>query len=699
MEIQPHRHLSLPRMMFLIAVAAALISPLNAQTPVAVQTIWLSELDLSNARQQWGKPMANQSVDGHPLSIAGKKFEHGFGTHSVGRLDVDLHGSATHFHAEVGVDDDAGPSGGTVVFTVVGNGKQLWTSGIIKRGQAAKTVDLDLAGVKLLQLKVGDAGDGFDNDHADWVDARIEHTGATPVTVDIHTTQPTIAMDADGDAPVIHAAAVYGGVAGTPFLLAVPATGRSLVYSAKMPRGLALDPGTGIITGVMPGEPAEIEISVNRSMHTATQKFSISPGPAQTPPLGWNSYDGYGDSVTEDEMLANAKAIAEHLKPHGWQYVVVDYRWYDPGAHDNNPNGRKDAQLTMDANGRLQPSPNRFPSAANGAGFKPLADRIHAMGLRFGIHIMRGIPRLAVKQNLPIAGSDFHAADAVNPSSTCVWCPDMFGVKGETAAGQAYYDSIFKLYAQWGLDFVKVDDLSEPYSTNEVAAIRGAIDKSGRTIVFSTSPGPAPLQRAEHLKLHANMWRCTGDFWDNWGQLGGAMDVCANWNGHGGHGHWPDMDMLPLGRLSVGDRSVGKDRPTKFTHAEQVTLLTLWSIFPSPLMLGGDFTAADPWEIALLTNDEVIAVNQDSMAQPAMRVFNRDGKECWQRNLGEGRIAVALFNRTEDDDTLSASWADLDLSGKFKARDLWRHKELGELDGKIELPVPSHGAVMVILGK
>jgi alpha-galactosidase len=177
------------------------------------------------------------------------------------------------------------------------------------------------------------------------------------------------------------------------------------------------------------------------------------------------------------------------------------------------------------------------------------------------------------------------------------------------------------------------------------------------------------------------------------------MDVCANWNGHGGHGHWPDMDMLPIGRLSVGHRSVGADRPTHFTHAEQLTLLTLWSIFPSPLMLGGDFTAADPWEISLLSNDEVLAVNQDSLGQPAMRGFNHKGLEVWQRNLADGRIAVALFNRTEDDTTVSATWADLDLRGKYQARDLWQRKDLGSVEGKIEMPIPSHGAAMVTLAQ
>lgn len=596
-----------------------------------VSTLWISALDLKNVHQGWGAPGVDRSVGGRSIVIAGQKFEHGLGTHAIGRLIVDLHGTATHFHAMVGVDDETKPKIGTVEFYVVGDGKQLWASGVMKTGEAAKAVNLDLTGINQLQLRVGDGGDGYDNDHADWADAKIAYTGEQPSSVPIKQTEPTIAMPMSGVFPELSAAG--------------------------------------------------------------------NTAPAATPPMGWNSYDGYGDSVTEAEMLANAKSVAENLRPFGWQYVVVDYRWYDPRAFNNDPNSRAGVDLTMDAFGRLQPSTNRFTSAVNGQGFKPLADRIHAMGLKFGIHIMRGIPRHAVEKNLPIAGSVFHAADAADTASTCPWCPDMFGVRGETPAGQAYYDSLFKLYAGWGLDFVKVDDLSRPYATNEVTAIRSAIDKCGRPIVFSTSPGASPLDRAEHLKQHANMWRATDDFWDNWDQLSAAMDVCASWNGHGGPGHWPDMDMLPLGRLSVNHRSVGADRRTHFSHAEQLTLMTLWSLFPSPLMLGGDVTSADPWELAILTNDEILAVNQDPQGEPAMRCFNHSGLEVWQRNLSGAKIAVGLFNRSDEDATVTATWAALDLNGPYKVRDLWQKKDMGTADAKVELAVPSHSAGMLLLTK
>jgi alpha-galactosidase len=412
---------------------------------------------------------------------------------------------------------------------------------------------------------------------------------------------------------------------------------------------------------------------------------------ALTPPMGWNSYDAYGDSVTEAEVLTNAIYLKDHLASHGWKYVVVDYRWYDPGAYNNNPNSRKDAPLTMDRFGRLLPSPNRFPSAAGGWGFGPLAYKIQSMGLKFGIHIMRGIPRLAVKANLPIQGSDAHAWDA-SSFSLCVWNPDMFGVAADSPAGQAYYDSIMHLYSAWGVDFIKVDDLSFPYRTAEVEAIRRAIDKTGRHIVFSTSPGETPLRDAEHVALHASMWRMSGDFWDNWKSLDHAFDLDYAWQGVGGPGHWPDSDMIPVGR--IGLRSVDGDRRTRFTHDEQITLMSLWALAPSPLMLGANLPDNDDWTLALLTNDDVLAVNQDPLGKPARRVAKINATEVWAKELKDGSLAVGLFNRGPDLSPVTVTWADAGLSGPQTVRNLWTHLDLGVFDNQFVEPVPSHGSML-----
>ena len=418
---------------------------------------------------------------------------------------------------------------------------------------------------------------------------------------------------------------------------------------------------------------------------------------APTPPMGWNSYDAFGSSVTEDEFMANANYMKNRLLAHGWKYMVIDYRWSDASAAAHDRNGVKDGPLTMDEYGRLLPAPNRFPSAGDGKGFETLSNKIHALGLKFGIHVMRGIPRQAVKANTPIEGSGFHAADAANTRSTCGWCADMFGVKGREPAGQAYYDSLFRLYASWGVDFVKVDDLSQPYSGAEVEAIRAAIDKAGRPMVFSTSPGETPIKEKEHISTHANMWRISGDFWDNWKSLNHAFELASAWQDVGGPGRWPDSDMIPFGRIGI--RSVGKPRMTGFSHEEQITLMSLWSLISSPLMLGNSLTDNDEWTTSLITNDEALAIDQDSLGKPARLVSKQNGLEVWARDLSGGSKAIGLFNRTGAEAPVTARWNDVGLAGRQAVRDVWQHKDLDPAQDQITLTVPKHGAVLLRLAK
>ena len=247
---------------------------------------------------------------------------------------------------------------------------------------------------------------------------------------------------------------------------------------------------------------------------------------ASTPPMGWNSWDCFGAAVTEEQTKANADYMAAHLKSHGWRYIVVDIQWYEPMAQgwDYRPN----ANLNMDEYGRLLPATNRFSSAADGNGFKSLAEYVHTRGLEFGIHMLRGIPRQAVNRNTPIYGTTLRARDIVDESSTCAWNGDMWGVDTTKPGAKEYYDALFRQYAAWGIDFIKVDDLSRPYHTGEIEAIRHAIDHCGRPIVFSTSPGATPLADAAHIAAHANMWRISDDFWDRWEPLKEQFKRCAD---------------------------------------------------------------------------------------------------------------------------------------------------------------------------
>lgn len=418
---------------------------------------------------------------------------------------------------------------------------------------------------------------------------------------------------------------------------------------------------------------------------------------APTPPMGWNSYDAWGTSITELETLENARFMQERLLAHGWKYIVIDARWYDSVSSYDDRDFNRDragAKLNADQFGRMLPATNRFPSAVAGKGFKPLADQIHAMGLKFGFHMMRGIPRQAVKAVMPIEGSHFTAADAGDTNSKCGWCPDMFGVR-DNEAGQAWYDSCARLWASWGLDFVKVDDLSSPYHELEIEMIRKAIDKCGRPIVFSTSAGPTDRAKADHISHHANMWRISGDFWDRWKDLNHQFDLIAQWQGIGGRGHWPDADMIPFGHIGIKCTIAGPDRQTRFTRDEQCTLMSLWALASSPLMLGNNLPDTDEWTLSLLTNDEVLAVNQDPLGRPAHRVAQTNNAEIWVKELKDGSKAIGLFNRSDAARDVELVWSDVGLTGKQKLRDLWVHKDLGIMNERYTVYVPAHGAVLL----
>ncbi|HUD64360.1 MAG TPA: glycoside hydrolase family 27 protein [Candidatus Sulfotelmatobacter sp.] len=423
---------------------------------------------------------------------------------------------------------------------------------------------------------------------------------------------------------------------------------------------------------------------------------------AATPPMGWNSWDGYGTTITEDQFKANAAWLAKRLKPQGWQYVVVDMEWFviNPIPEGNS----KNSQFSLDSYGRFTPATNRFPSSAKDAGFKPLADYVHSLGLKFGIHILRGIPREAVEKNLAIEGSSFRATDAADTSETCPWNPDNYGLDTRKPGAQAYYDSIARLYAGWEVDLIKVDCIaSHPYRGDEIRMLSEALRKTGRPIVLSLSPGAAPIDKIDEMRQNAQMWRISDDIWDLWHSTvaypQGLGDQFANvdkWAGLSQPGHWPDADMLPLGRLAPAP-GWGKARETKLSHDEQRTLMTLWCIFPSPLMIGGELPSADGWTVSLLTNPEVIAVDQHSSGNHP--VIKTDNSVVWLANSDlndndKDTHYVALFNVGESKATLRYDWKDLGLTGKtYRPRDLWQRRDLAS-SVSMAVTLPPHGSAL-----
>ncbi len=407
-------------------------------------------------------------------------------------------------------------------------------------------------------------------------------------------------------------------------------------------------------------------------------------------PLGWNSWDCYGATVTEDVVRENANFMAKNLKQYGWEYIVVDIQWYEPNAasHEYRPF----TDLCMDEYGRLLPAENRFPSAVGGKGFAPLAEYVHSLGLKFGIHIMRGIPRQAVHQNCKIKGTDKTAREVAKTASICNWNTDMYGLDPEKEGARAYYDSIFELYASWGVDFIKCDDIARemPHEEAELIMLSEALNSCGRDMILSLSPGPALLEKAELYKQTANMWRITDDFWDKWELLYDMFSRAEKWCTHTGNGNYPDADMLPIGPIR---QDYDKNDTTKFTRDEQITMLTLWSIFRSPLMIGGEMTKFDAFTMSLITNEDILDMHLN--ARHSHQVWKKEinGTEhiLWTAASAKGGQYVAIFNTGKQSGKVEILLSDLEIYEKITGKELWSGKEI-TAEKMLSIELESHGA-------
>ncbi|MFG3019743.1 glycoside hydrolase family 27 protein [Streptomyces sp. NPDC048254] len=414
------------------------------------------------------------------------------------------------------------------------------------------------------------------------------------------------------------------------------------------------------------------------------------------PPAGWNSWDCYGTTVTEEEVLANAEFMREHLLPHGWDTVVVDIQWYEPTAraHGYNP----DAPLVLDAHGRQLPAPNRFPSAAAGAGFGPLAGRVHGMGLRFGLHIMRGIPRRAVEAKLPVLGTEFTAADVADTDSVCPWNSDNYGLDHDHPGAQAYYDSQVAQFAAWGVDFVKADDMLFPYHEREIAAYARAVERSGRPIELSLSPGTdMSLARLDHLREHATMWRVCDDLWDRWEDVEAQFARMARWAPWQGRHGWADADMLPLGHIGIRAER-GADRQSALTHAEQTSLLTLWLISRSPLMMGGDLPTSPPETIGLLTNDEALDVLWHSTGN--REVLRERDLVLWTARDTDGHTRyAAVFSPADEARRFEVPLGSIGAGPRDRVREVWTRTDTAHDGRRLTVELPAHGAALYRLAE
>ncbi len=656
-----------------ILVSAILLFSLQA----AGQTIWLDEADLSAIQSGWGSPQARHSVEGNPLTIAGKTYDHGVGTHAVSTWLLRLDGAGRRFTAMVGIDDEVGKANASVEFLVLGDRNVLWQSGIMKKGDPAKNVDVALDGVKLLGLLVTDAGDGIDYDHADWADARIDCSAPRRAS-DLNAVPPPapyILTPPESPGAEIHGPSVYGARPGHPILFKIPATGKKpITFSAeRLPNGLTIDPSTGIISGVAPPPGAyEIQLTAKNDLATSSRTWKLISGDTicRTPPMGWNSWNCWAEAVDDAKVRAAADAMASSgLIDHGWTYINIDDCWMvKPDSKEPLTAG-----VPRDQDGMIR-SNGKFPD------MHALSTYVHGKGLKLGIYSSPG----------PL---------------TCA---------GYTASYQ-HEEHDAKRFAEWGIDYLKYDwcsydhiapsrdlpELKKPYKV-----MRAALDKVPRDIVFSLCQYGMGDVWKWGAEVGGNCWRTTGDITDTWPSMSKIGFGQAGHEIYAGPGHWNDPDMLVVGDVGWGPSL----HPTHLTPDEQYTHISLWSLLAAPLLIGCDLSHLDAFTKGLLTNDEVIAVNQDELGRQAARVSDRDGIQIWVKDLADGSKAVGIFNvgqtsrKTPADyfdwnPVLSArvhvSAGEIGMHGTFSVRDLWRQKDLGNFSDTFDVDVPAHGVVLV----
>jgi alpha-galactosidase len=629
---------------------------------------FLSDMDLTGTRQGWGTPMLNKAVTGKELSIAGKKFENGIGTHANSTMRILLNGKKVQFTAEVGVDDQALGKPGSVAFRITGDGKTLWESPIMKAGSPAIPIDLALNRVKDLRLIAADAGDGIDYDHANWVNAKF-----TGKTAGIATWKPVIEKaeiltPKPGPKPRINGTKIFGVRPGSPLLFKIPATGdKPLTYEvANLPAGLSVNPSTGEISGsvAQPGEYVTT-IKVTNALGTAERAFKIVCGNTLglTPQMGWNSWYVWENHVTEQIMRDAADAmVSTGMIDHGYMYVNIDDCWSVKPTSDNPEiNGEP-----RDAAGNLMVN-KRFPD------MKGMVDYIHSKGLKAGTYTSPG-------------------------TTTCAGHASAYG----------FEELDIKQMADWGFDFLKYDwcsygriakdkslaELQKPYQL-----ISSILQKQSRDMILNLCQYGMGDVWKWGKAVGGHSWRTAGDLGGSFEGIGEALfrdgfDVYSSDTLHlyGGPGGWNDPDYLLFGYLSNWG---GETVPTPLSPNEQYTQMSLWALVAAPLIFSGDMMRLDEFTLNVLTNDEIIEVNQDPMGKPGYRVSKNGDLEVWKRELEDGSIAVGLFNRGEDPVNVTAGWTDLGIKGKRKVRDLWRQKDLGEYTIQFSEKVGRHGVFMI----
>ncbi len=649
-------------------------------TANAAQTNYISNLDLSKISQEWGTPQVDKSVSGNPLSIAGSKYSHGLGTHAKSLFRLSLHGKGQSFWAKVGIDDESENSG-SVIFRVIGDGRTLWESGRINGGESAVECSVNLNGMQELLLAVLPADNQIDFDHADWAEGQIVMNVGKPESVDALPPEPLVVLTPPvAKSPRINGAKVFGVRPGSPFLFTISATGeRPMTFSAKgLPPGLRLDKKTGQITGELKQEGVhEVTLGARNNLGQTDRKLKIVCGPeiGLTPAMGWNSWNCFGGAVTAEKIKAAADGMVKSgLANHGWTYLNIDDFWQvHRDSRDPTLQGsQRDAQGAILSN-------RRFPD------MKGLAEYIHSRGLKIGLYSSPG-------------------------PWTCGGCVGSFDHELADASQ----------YADWGFDYLKYDwctyrpqmESERQLSSNFVAKVRtwndspfadraplirpyaimrAALDKQQRDILYSFCQYGTGNVWEWFAQVGGNSCRVTGDIIDSWISM---SEIGFNQAGHekyAGPGHFNDPDMLVVGQVGWGPTL----HATRLTGNEQYTHISLWCLLSAPLLIGCDLTQLDAFTLGLLSNDEVIEVDQDPLGKQATRVSSKGGLEVWSKDMEDGSKAVGLFNRGSESSEVNVMWSDIGISGQHMVRDLWRQQDLGKYADSFSTVVTAHGVVLI----
>ena len=643
--------------LFLLLTSLALSQDMESMRSATLpaNAIWLESLNLKNVKQDWATAVVGKTVNGNPITLGGIVYPHGVGSHAESRMVINLKKSALKFETVVGLDDEITYSG-SVNFEIWVDGTLRAKSKDIRVKGTPEYLWVDLKNAKQMVLMIKDTGDGIDCDHADWAGARIHLIPGThnkPVTVSIPPVPAPRIQNPVSSKPTIHGPRITGTTPGNEFLFLVPATGASpLTYSAdSLPEGLNLNHKTGIITGTLnKAGTYPVLLKVKNPYGTAQRTLTIVGGfhkLALTPPMGWNSWNVWGTAVDEQKVKAAADwMVKSGLAAHGYQYINIDDAW----------------EGERDTNGEIMTN-KKFPD------MKALADYVHSKGLKLGIYSSPG-------------------------PKTC----------GDYEGSYQHEQQDANTYAKWGIDFLKydwcaynrivknasLDELQKPYIT-----MRKALDNSGRDIVYSLCQYGMGDVWTWGESIGANLWRTTGDITDHWGSMTSLGFQQTGYCAYAGPGHWNDPDMMVVGKVGWGP----KIRETRLNPVQQMTHVSLWSLLAAPMLLGCDLSQMDKYTLDLLTNDEVLDINQDPLGKAAMRVKQTDSIDIWLRPLSNRTYAVGIFNKDQTANSFSLQWRDIGLNGNLPVRDVWQHKNLGDINTEFKTTIPGHGVVLLIIGK